>query len=147
MTTARTVPDMRERLSTIAASVPVKEAADLMSTPHIDLLVVCGEDGGMVGVLTKTDIVGQIRHCLGHGCVARVETIMTRNVISCCLDTPLQQLWGTMKEKAVQRVPVLDDLGKPVGIVYARDALKCLLGEVEDEEGLLRDYVMGLGYR
>ena len=29
-----------------------------MSKPRTDLVVVCGRDGGMVGVLTKTDIVG-----------------------------------------------------------------------------------------
>ncbi len=29
----------------------------------------------------------------------------------------------------------------------ARDALEALLGEVENEEELLRDYVMSVGYR
>jgi CBS domain-containing protein len=52
------LPRARERLATIDAAAPVKEAADLMSKPHTDLVVVCDPDGGMVGVLTKTDIVG-----------------------------------------------------------------------------------------
>ena len=37
----------------------------------------------MVGVLTKTDIVGQISRCMGSGCTARVDSIMTRDVTYC----------------------------------------------------------------
>ena len=37
----------------------------------------------MVGVLTKTDIVGQIGRCMGSGCTARVDSIMTRDVTYC----------------------------------------------------------------
>jgi hypothetical protein len=48
--------------------------------------------------------------------------------------------------RGLQRIPVLDGNRKPVGIIYARDALQCLLGEVEGEETLLRDYVMNVGY-
>ena len=36
---------------------------------------------------------------------------------------------------------------RPCGVVNARDALQALLGEVEDEEALLRAYVAGIGYR
>lgn len=141
------LPKARERLVTIAADAPVREAAGLMSQPHTDLIVVCNAVGGMVGVVTKTDIVGQIRHCHGCGCATPVETIMTRDVISCRLSDWLHEIWSVMKERGLQRVPVVDRSNKPLGIIYARDALQGLLGEVEHEEALLRDYVMSIGYR
>jgi hypothetical protein len=37
----------------------------------------------MVGVLTKTDIVGQIGRCMGASCSVRVDSIMTREVTYC----------------------------------------------------------------
>jgi len=141
------LPRARERLATIDAAAPVKYAADLMSKPHTDLVVVCGHDGGMVGVLTKTDIVGQIRHCAGGGCVARVDTIMTQGVVSCRPSDALHDVWSVMKERGLQRIPVVDQDGKPIGIIYARDALQTLLGAVENDEALLRDYVMNVGYQ
>ncbi|PZR76629.1 MAG: hypothetical protein DI537_43975 [Stutzerimonas stutzeri] len=49
------LPKARERLVTIAADAPVREAAGLMSQPHTDLIVVCDSVGGMAGVVTKTD--------------------------------------------------------------------------------------------
>ena len=147
MLAERMLPRARERLVTISGSAPVKDAAMLMAKPHTDLVVVCGQDGEMVGVLTKTDIVGQITQCFGSGCTARVDTIMTRDVASCQPVEPLQDIWSMMKARGQQRIPVVDQVGKPVGIIYARDALQALLGEVESEETLLRDYVMNIGYQ
>lgn len=141
------LPRARERLATVGGAAPVKDAAELMSKPHTDIVVVCGEDGGMVGVVTKTDIVGQITRCIGGGCIARVDTIMTRDVVSCRPDEPLQDIWSVMKARGLQRIPIVDGNRKPVGIIYARDALQCLLGEAENDGGLLRDYVMDVGYQ
>jgi CBS domain-containing protein len=141
------LPTARERLATVSAAAPVREAADLMSKPHIDLVVVCNDDGGMAGVLTKTDIVGQIGRCGGGICMDRVDTIMTRDAFSCAPSDLLQDVWSVMKERGLQRVPIVGQRGKPIGIIYARDALQSLLAEIEDEETLLRDYVMNIGYR
>lgn len=44
-------------------------------------------------------------------------------------------------------LPVIDHTTRPIGILSARDVLHALLQEVEYQEGLLRDYVMGVGYR
>jgi CBS domain-containing protein len=141
------LPRARERLVMISGSDPVKDAAALMAKPHTDIVVVCGSDGRMVGVLTKTDIVRQITRCAGNGCTARVDTIMTRDVASCQPGEPLQDIWSMMKLRGLQRIPVVDQVGKPVGIIYARDALQALLGEIENDETLLRDYVMNVGYQ
>lgn len=141
------LPRARERLVTISGAASVKDAAALMARPHMDLVVVCGEDGGMVGVLTKTDIVGQITRCTGGGCTARVDAIMIQDVASCQPDEALQDIWAMMKARSLQRIPILDADRKPLGVIYARDALQCLLGEVENDEALLRDYVMDVGYQ
>ena len=137
----------RERLATIGAGARVREAADLMLKPHTDLVVVCDYDGGMVGVVTKTDMVGQIGRCEGLGCLAKVDTIMTRSVVSCQPNDVLHDIWSLMKERGLQRIPVIGRGRKPIGIIYARDALQNLLGESENNETLLSDYEMGIGYQ
>ncbi len=141
------LPKARERLATIGAAASVTEAAEVMFRLHADLVVVCNEAGIMVGVITKTDIVSQIGRCGADGCKAMVETIMTREVLSSRVKEALQDVWTTMKARGVQRVPVVGEDGKPIGILYSRDVLQSLLGEVKDEEALLRDYVMNVGYR
>jgi predicted transcriptional regulator len=72
---------------------------------------------------------------------------MTRQVLSCRLDDDLFSLWTEMKDRGLKNVPLLDNETRPLGIVTARAALQVLLKESEREEELLRDYVMGFGYR
>lgn len=141
------LPRSCERLATIKAAAPVKAAADLMSMPHTDLLVVCGDNCGKVGVLPRTDVVGQIGQCVGSGCTSKVDTIMTREVASCRRNESLEDIWSMMKSRGLQRIPILDETAKPVGIIYARDVLQCLLSGAKSDEALLRDCVMGVGYQ
>lgn len=141
------LPQARERLATIGAAASVTDAAEVTSRLHADLVVVCNETGNMVGVITKTDIVSQIGLCGAGGCNAKVDTIMTREVLSTRTNEPLQDVWTAMKARGLQHVPVVDEDGKPIGILHARDVLQSLLGQVKDEEALLRDYVMNVGYR
>lgn len=82
------LPRALERLAVIEAQAPVREAAALMSKPHTDLIVVC-DHGDIVGVLTKTDIVGQIGRCMGAGCTARVDSIMILLLIALFRHTAL----------------------------------------------------------
>jgi CBS domain-containing protein len=140
------LPRALERLAVIEAGAPVREAAALMSKPHTDLIVVC-DQGDMVGVLTKTDIVGQISRCMGSGCTARVDHIMTRDVTYCRTHEALLDVWSLMGERGLQRVPILDEARRPLGIIYAREALQALLSESENEDELLRDHTSGVGYR
>jgi len=52
-----------------------------------------------------------------------------------------------MNARSLRCVPILDDSGRPQGVVHARDLARALLDEVTEEEVLLRDYVLGVGYQ
>lgn len=54
------VPTARQRLVTIAESAQLIEAARLLREARTDIVVVCGSDGVLTGVITKTDVVRQI---------------------------------------------------------------------------------------
>jgi len=62
-------------------------------------------------------------------------------------DQRLEEVWTTIKGHGLKNIPVVDEARIPVGILNARDALQALLQDVRNEEDLLRDYVMGVGYR
>ena len=72
---------------------------------------------------------------------------MARDVVCCGTTDDLQQIWTTMKARMLKNMPVLDENRRPIGIVNVHDVLSALLAEVENEEALLRDYVMSVGYR
>jgi CBS domain-containing protein len=138
------LPRARERLRVADARASVAEAARLMREPEADLLVVC-EAGAAIGVVTKTDIIGLVG--AGHQDFSvQLSTIMTRDLITCRSTDRLYDVWLAMSAHRRQRVPVLEADAKPVGVVYARDALKALLRDAEREDEILRAYVQGVGY-
>lgn len=139
------LPAARERLVTIVDDAPLIQAAKLLRT-GTDLVVVCGSAGLLVGVITKTDVVSQISHCQGASCITAASLVMTRDVVVCQPGDWLREVWSTMKERGLKNIPITDQDSRPVGVLNARDALEVLLEEVENEESLLRDYVMCVGY-
>jgi CBS domain-containing protein len=135
----------RERLVTLSDAAPLIEAARLLRV-GTDIVVACGASGVLTGVITKSDVVAQISHCQGASCVASAALVMARTVVTCSPGDWIQDVWTTMKQKRLKNIPVVDPENRPIGVLNARDALESLLGEVENEEALLRDYVMSVGY-
>ncbi len=147
MLVERILPAARNRLITIRDDAPLIDAATLLRDLDSDLVVVCNSDELLAGVITKTDVVRQISHCRGAGCVTAASTIMTRTVILCRPGDPLHEVWSVMKERRLKNIPIVDQDVRPLGVLNARDTLEALLEEVEYEEILLREYVMSIGYR
>jgi CBS domain-containing protein len=137
----------RERLVTIQADALLIEAAKLLCRTHRALLVVCDSKGAMTGVITKTDIVRQVARSHGVLSDLRIENVMTTVVTYCKQGDSLHDVLALMHLLDFVHIPIIDQESRPCGVVNARDALQALLGEVEDEEQLLRAYVMGVGYR
>jgi len=141
------VPVARERLVTVRDDAPLMDAARFLDGGHINLVVVCDKNGAMVGIITRTDVVRQMSVCQGCGCTAAVATVMTKDVISCRPGDSLRDVWSIMKERKLLHVPIVGEDLRPLGVINARDALLFLLEGAEHEETLLREYVMGIGYR
>ncbi|MDP1636608.1 MAG: CBS domain-containing protein [Candidatus Nitrotoga sp.] len=137
----------RSRLVTVSADTLLVDVANLLSDTHISLVVVCDSHGAMVGIITKTNMVQQIgRSCESIGTTVASD-VMTRNVTSCYPTDSLLDVMSKMEKSGFIHLPVIDEKFKPSGVVNARDALRTLMTEGKHEAAILRDYVMGIGYR
>ncbi len=141
----RLLPAAREKLVTISDDAPLTEAAKVLHK-GTDLVIVCTSAGLVVGVITKTDVVGQLSRCQGASCTKAASLAMTRDVVVCRPGELLQDVWKRMKARKLKNIPVVDQESRPLGVLNARDILQVLLEESQHEESLLRDYVMGVGY-
>jgi CBS domain-containing protein len=140
------LPVARQRMITVQADASLVDAAHLLSDTHKALLVVCNDEGAMVGVITKTDVVRQVAVCHGVVDSKPISAVMTQTVTSCRTNDLLHDVLALMKSRGFVHIPVIDQDSRPSGVVNARDALQALLREVKDEELVLRAYVMGVGY-
>ncbi len=135
----------RARLVTIANDASLLDAARLLRA-GVDLVVVCGADGAIEGVITKSDVIARISECQAAAFGVAAALVMNADVLQCAPGDRLQDVWSRMKARNLKNVPIAGTDGRPIGVLNARDALGALLREVKDEESLLRDYVMGVGY-
>lgn len=135
------------RLAVVNDTMLLLEVARLLSNTQISLVVVCDAAGLMVGVVTKTNIVRKIGDCQGSACTSTAAEIMSADVTYCSPTDCLPDVLAMMLARGLIHVPVVDAQHKPTGVVNARDALRALWAEGQYEESLLRDYVMGVGYR
>lgn len=147
MLVEKLLPVAQKRLVLIADDASIVDAATLFIDRGTDLIVAQNPSKPLAGVITKTDIVGQINRCQGCDRSMVVSEVMTRDVVLCHPGDQLRDVWSVMKTRNLKNIPVVDENSRPLGVLNARDALEMLRKEVEDVDVLLGNYVMGVGYR
>jgi signal-transduction protein with cAMP-binding, CBS, and nucleotidyltransferase domain len=134
-----------KRLVAVNDDIALIDAARPLSQLNVDLVVVCKPDGELAGVISKTDVVREI--CIGSGPNTTASQVMARDVVLCYSTDLLSDVWDTMKARRLKNLPVVGTDMRPIGVLNARDVLETLMQEAQYEEGLMRDYVMSVGYQ
>jgi CBS domain-containing protein len=137
----------RKRLVTVSSDAVLADVAKLLSAAKISLVVVCRSDRAVAGVVTRSDIVRQVALCLQDVLGTTAADMMTRKVTSCHPGDTLEDVLAVMNKRGLEHIPVVDDNSIPSGVIAARDVLKALMKQSTYNEALLRNYVMGVGYR
>ncbi len=128
-------------VATIAPAASALDAARAMNERKIGSLVVV--DGGrVVGIITERDILTRIVAAERSPSKTRVQDVMTAGPITCCPETPLEELRGVMQQRRVRHVPVLDE-GRLSGMVSIGDLNAAEAREMTQTIGYLKAYISG----
>ena len=137
----------RKRLAVLSREASLFDAARILTNRDTPLVVVCDGDGIAVGVISSSHVVNLLATAGADALGFNAGAIMTKPLLSCHVDEALEQVWAVMNSRTLPCAPLLDDDGRAQGVVHARDVAIALLDEVNYEELLLRNYVMGVGYQ
>jgi CBS domain-containing protein len=101
----------------------VIKAAELMKSENIGSIPVIENEQTqkLVGIVTDRDLALKI---IAEGRDARstkVESVMTRKVVTCRADHDLQKALDAMAEHQLRRIPIVDNDNKVVGIIAQAD--------------------------
>ena len=107
---------MTKDVTTVPATTPVKEVANLLSERNISGMPVVDDEGRVLGVVSELDVVGSKR--------ATVTKIMSRGVISVTEETDVDEVLHLFLNQRIRRVPVLSDGQHLVGIVSRSDLVR-----------------------
>lgn len=96
------------------------EAARLLARHNVGSLPVCGEDGGLRGVVTDRDIVLRCVAIEEDPAKTQVQKIMTRNCATISPKADAREAAQLMAAKQVRRLPVVEQ-DKVVGMIALGD--------------------------
>lgn len=115
---------MTRQVAAVHADAPLAHAARVMADCDCGALPVLGDGDRLVGMLTDRDIALRLfargldpRH-------ARVADCMTHNGYACHAQDRLVDCMRQMSRHQVRRIPIVDDVGRLVGIVSQADVAR-----------------------
>jgi CBS-domain-containing membrane protein len=140
---------MTRDVHSVAADTAVEELARLFVEKGVDTMPVLDEEGHLQGIVSETDLVEQdkplhiptvvsifdwvlyleseknFREEVQKITARKVAEICSREVVTCCPETPVSEIASLMVEKKVHLVPVVDE-GKVVGVVARLDIIRTM---------------------
>jgi CBS domain-containing protein len=123
---------------TVRKSATVREVARILLEKRISAVPVLDNTGKLVGMITESDLMRRaeagterpyswwVHFLAGDATIAadyvkshaaRVEDVMTPDVVTATAETPLHEIASLLEEHRIKRVPIVSQDGNLVGIV------------------------------
>ena len=113
---------MSLELQWISSQVTVQEAAQVMRDRSMGMLLVIDlSPARLAGVVTDRDLATRVCAVNRSAGATRVIDVATKEVVSCRDDDSIADVEILMQEQEKSRVVVLDDRGRPVGVISLTD--------------------------
>ena len=146
-----TVADvMTQPVLTVTPDTPLQQAVQMISDHHVSGLPVVNGEGRLIGELTEQDLMvresgvdagpyvmlldsviylrnplnwdRQVHQVLGTS----VADLMRRDTHSCLSSMPLPKAASQLHDRSTQRLFVLDDAKRPIGVLTRGDVVRAL---------------------
>lgn len=156
MLTAKEI--MTTSIITLSPGMEIVAAAGILMDNHINGAPVVNENGDMVGILSRDDLITQqkklplpsyfvvldaliplhssrqVEKELEKIAATTVEHAMTPDPVSVSPDTTVEEIATIMVNKKIHTIPVVDEEGALVGIIGKEDILKTILPHGKSEK-------------
>ena len=109
----------------------MREAFGIMKDKTIGSVVVIDGEGGLAGLFTERDILALVADQDAAAADRPVREFMTRDPETTTLTSKLAEVIHRLTVSDLRYLPILDEEGRPVSIVSARDLVDFLSARVE----------------
>ena len=136
---------MTRNVLTVTSDMSIRKLVMILEQNRITGVPVVDADGKLIGIVSGRDVVRAIDHLIrvhisideqqeDKGKYNWVEGIMTPGAYTCAEEDDVREVFRTMVEKKIHRMPVVKE-GKLVGIISSQDACKLVAGLEELKVG------------
>ena len=119
----------------------VLHAVLLMRDQHIGCLIVF-DQGQVAGIFTERDVLKRVVGEQRDPAQTGIAEVMTKEVVCCTLETPLEEVRSAMKNRRFRHLPVMDG-GRLIGLVSIGDLNAHLVADQERTIFALHEYMHG----
>ena len=125
---------------TLTENDTLKTASEKLQKHNVGIMPVLNEgDKSVIGIISERDLARYI--CKGEfKSNLLVGKIMTKNIISCDLNTSVTQLMEIISSHKIRHVLIVEEK-KLLGIVSIGDVVNHIIDQYKDENQQLRDFI------
>jgi CBS domain-containing protein len=141
--TVRDVVGSRSEVFSIRPATTVHEAARYLRDKEVRSVAVIAESGGLVGVVSQSDISDKV--AAENKCPAwmRVSEIMSTGLVTVQPDASLHDCLHLMEQNGIYHLLVVDDRQAYLGMVSIRDLLSLIALDEKTRADMLEAFVLG----
>jgi CBS domain-containing protein len=129
-------------VQTVGPDATVMDAATLMNDHKIGSLVVL-DHGHVVGMFTERDVLQRVVGQRFDPMTTKVREVMTSEVVVCRPETTIEEVRGSMLNRRIRHLPVLDRDNNLIGMISIGDLNTLLAMDQEQTIHLLQEYMFG----
>jgi signal-transduction protein with cAMP-binding, CBS, and nucleotidyltransferase domain len=114
----------------LATDTPVRDAVAAMVAARDSAVLAVDGAGVAVGILTEQDIARRV--AFQAAAEAPFASLMTTPIIGVGAEEPLWRAVGTMRARRLRHLPVLDEAGRPIGMLRRFETYAAASGQLLD---------------
>ncbi len=130
------------KIVTTSPSTGIVEAMQALIDNKISCLLVLGESGELVGIISDKDIFSKIYRHQDDFTKFTVKDVMTTDLIIGVPEDDVNYIAGLMAKNDIRHVPIMENQ-KLAGLISAGDVVKAQMKHMQIENRYLKMYMDG----
>ena len=122
-----------EGVRSLGLETTIAEAVEIMQKNKIGSVLITNKEGILKGIVTERDILMKVTGLITDLKGTQITHIMTPDPVTLFEDDKIAYVMNNMHVGRFRHVPIIDDVGKPIGIVSIRDVVDFVLDYFPEE--------------
>lgn len=133
------------KVYTITPDATVYEAVARMNQHKLGALVVVNRDDPHepIGIFTERDVMRRVVGQLRYADLVVVGEVMTRDMVTCSPNLPIDEAAAIMQDQRIRHLPVLDDNSRLCGMLSIGDINAWHVSRANATISELNEYILG----
>ncbi len=129
----------KRKCFTLSEADTIKVASQNLHEKKVGSMPVLDKNENVIGIISERDL-SQFIYTERFNTNLPVTQIMSKNLVTCDLNTSVTELMDTMTNKKIRHILIIEDK-KLLGIVSIGDVVNHLINKIKEENESLREYI------